>query len=132
MGRQDDTGDGGGEAGSGATGGTLHFVADLERFEGTDRVLADVEGREVAVFDLDGEFFALANYCVHQGGPLCEGTVSGALTTNDDFELVARLGVRRPHGRAPGRDRLPDADLRRPRPGREGVRRVLRPDGAGR
>ena len=85
-----ETSAGDGEAGEGerSAGRTLHVVADVERFEGTDRILADVEGREVAVFDLDGEFFALANYCVHQGGPLCEGTVSGALTTNEDFELA--------------------------------------------
>lgn len=65
----------------------LHYVAGRDEFDATDRIIVDIEGREVAVFDLDGELFALANYCVHQGGPLCEGTVSGALTTNDDLEL---------------------------------------------
>jgi len=65
----------------------LHYVADREEFEETDRVIVDVDGREVAVFDLGGEFYALANYCVHQGGPLCEGAVSGALTVDEDLEL---------------------------------------------
>jgi nitrite reductase/ring-hydroxylating ferredoxin subunit len=65
----------------------LHYVAEIEEFDETDRVIVDVEGREVAVFDLDGEFYALANYCIHQGGPLCEGSVTGALTAAEDFEL---------------------------------------------
>jgi len=65
----------------------LHYVGERGEFEETDRVLVDVDGREIGVFDLDGEFYALVNYCVHQGGPLCEGSVTGALTTDDDFEL---------------------------------------------
>lgn len=65
----------------------LHYVADRTEFEDTDRIMVEVGGREIAVFELDGEFYALANYCVHQGGPLCEGSVSGTVTTTDDFEL---------------------------------------------
>ncbi|HEV8635591.1 MAG TPA: Rieske 2Fe-2S domain-containing protein, partial [Chloroflexota bacterium] len=36
-------------------------------------------GRSIGVFNLGGEFFALRNRCPHQGGPLCEGRVWGAL-----------------------------------------------------
>lgn len=65
----------------------LHYVAEEAEFEEADRIISDIEGREVAVFRIDGEYYALANYCVHQGGPLCEGSVSGTLTSDDDFEL---------------------------------------------
>jgi nitrite reductase/ring-hydroxylating ferredoxin subunit len=34
---------------------------------------ATVAGREIAVFNLNGEYFALANRCPHEGGPLCRG-----------------------------------------------------------
>jgi nitrite reductase (NADH) small subunit len=34
--------------------------------------------REVALFHVDGAFYALRNRCPHQGGPLCEGRVEGA------------------------------------------------------
>jgi len=34
---------------------------------------ATVAGREIAIFDLGGEYFALANRCPHEGGPLCQG-----------------------------------------------------------
>ena len=65
----------------------LHLVARRSQFAEADRIIAEIDGREIAVFELDGEFHALADYCVHQGGPLCEGIRSGALTTNKEFEL---------------------------------------------
>jgi nitrite reductase/ring-hydroxylating ferredoxin subunit len=34
---------------------------------------ATIGGREIAVFNLDGEYFALLNRCPHEGGPLCQG-----------------------------------------------------------
>lgn len=60
-------------------------VATVDEFEGEgSRVIAEIEGQEIAVFRVDGEFHALANYCVHQGGPLCEGKVRGRMTAGDD------------------------------------------------
>lgn len=43
------------------------------------RIITEVEGIEIAVFRLDGEFHAIANHCIHQAGPLCEGPVTGQL-----------------------------------------------------
>lgn len=64
---------------------TLHKVANVEDLP-TDgsRVIADVDGLEVAVFRIEGEFHAVANYCVHQGAPLCEGELCGRTTVNKD------------------------------------------------
>lgn len=39
--------------------------------------LVDVKGKQIALFNIDGQFFALDNTCTHKGGPLEEGTVSG-------------------------------------------------------
>lgn len=36
---------------------------------------------EVAVFNLDGEYFGLENACPHQGGPLADGWIDGAEVT---------------------------------------------------
>jgi len=36
-----------------------------------------VAGRSIGVFNVGGEFFALRNACPHQGGPLCQGVLSG-------------------------------------------------------
>jgi nitrite reductase (NADH) small subunit len=36
-----------------------------------------VNGRELAVFNVNGAFYAIYNICPHQGGPLAEGTLKG-------------------------------------------------------
>ena len=36
---------------------------------------------EVALFNVDGTFYALENSCPHQGGPLAEGWLEGSLVT---------------------------------------------------
>ena len=33
--------------------------------------------REIALFNLGGQFLAMENRCPHQGGPLCDGIVTG-------------------------------------------------------
>lgn len=57
---------------------TDHKIADVEELsaEGS-RVIAEIEGREVAVFRVGGDYHAIANYCIHQAGPLCEGELRG-------------------------------------------------------
>jgi 3-phenylpropionate/trans-cinnamate dioxygenase ferredoxin subunit len=37
--------------------------------------LVTVAGREIGIFNLGGEFFALGNRCPHAGGPLCAGKI---------------------------------------------------------
>ena len=39
--------------------------------------IVQVGGTPVAVFNVEGKFFALHNTCLHQGGPLGEGQVEG-------------------------------------------------------
>jgi nitrite reductase/ring-hydroxylating ferredoxin subunit len=45
-----------------------------------DRIIREIGGSEVAVINASGEFVAVANYCVHAGGPICEGTLAGMIT----------------------------------------------------
>jgi nitrite reductase (NADH) small subunit len=40
-----------------------------------------VGDREIAVFNVGGRFYAIDNTCPHQGGPLSEGWVEGAVVT---------------------------------------------------
>ncbi len=35
--------------------------------------LVNVNGKEIALFNLNNEFFAIDNACPHKGGPLAEG-----------------------------------------------------------
>ena len=52
-------------------------VARASDLEDNDAKLVLVDGREVALFKRGGRFFALANQCPHQGGPLGEGHFDG-------------------------------------------------------
>jgi 3-phenylpropionate/trans-cinnamate dioxygenase ferredoxin subunit len=52
-----------------------HVVATVgELAPGTSK-LVTVKGREIGLFNVNGEFFALANRCPHMGGPLCHGRI---------------------------------------------------------
>lgn len=48
--------------------------------EGEGRVIK-VDGVDVALFHLDGEYYAIDNTCVHRGGPLGEGMCDGIVVT---------------------------------------------------
>jgi len=62
-----------------------HPVADTDEFpEEGSRVITEIEGQEIAVFRYDGEYYAVANYCIHQAGPLCEGPLTGHVGTDDE------------------------------------------------
>lgn len=63
---------------------SYHFVVAADAIDPGERVLVDIQDREIAVFNVDNTFHALSNYCIHQGGPVCEGTVTGTVTEDDD------------------------------------------------
>ncbi len=43
--------------------------------------LVDVDGAEVVIANVDGEYFAFSNTCTHKGGPLVEGELAGDVVT---------------------------------------------------
>lgn len=43
--------------------------------------MAEVEGKAVAVFNVDGSYYAIDGDCTHQGGPLGEGDLQGTTVT---------------------------------------------------
>ncbi|MBI1884294.1 MAG: Rieske (2Fe-2S) protein [Chlamydiae bacterium] len=44
--------------------------------EGTGTAL-EVEGKSIALFNVEGSFYAIENTCKHRGGPLGEGSLEG-------------------------------------------------------
>jgi nitrite reductase (NADH) small subunit len=62
-------------------------MAEFMRVAGTGDVapgsgmVAEVNGQSIAVFNVDGTFYAIDNTCVHRGGPLGEGEVEGDTVT---------------------------------------------------
>jgi len=53
---------------------TIAHVADVP--PGTCRSI-ELEDAAIALFNIDGKFYALENTCPHAGGPLGDGTLEG-------------------------------------------------------
>ena len=56
------------------------LVGTTENIRENRRKSIDVEGQEITVFCVNGEFYACENVCGHQGGPLCEGVITGTVS----------------------------------------------------
>ena len=49
------------------------LVGKASDFKDGDRRILFLGDREIGIFRHEGEFHAYSNYCLHQGGPACEG-----------------------------------------------------------
>ena len=49
------------------------LIGRASEFSDPGRKLVGFEEFEVAIFKLDGEFYAYLNHCPHMGGPACQG-----------------------------------------------------------
>lgn len=54
-------------------------VKPEEEFQPGTWAVVDAEGRSIGVYNHDGEYFAVRNRCLHDGGRLCNGRVGPAL-----------------------------------------------------
>jgi len=52
-----------------------HVVAATAEVPPGGSKLVNVKGRDIAVFNVGGEFFALLNRCPHEGASLCHGRI---------------------------------------------------------
>lgn len=55
------------------------FVQVVEAGEVTpgQRVLLEVDGEPIAVFNVDGQYYAIGDVCTHDNGPLGDGELDG-------------------------------------------------------
>jgi nitrite reductase/ring-hydroxylating ferredoxin subunit len=56
-------------------------VATLDELGEQPVKCVEVEGQKIALFDVQGEMFALSDTCTHRGGPLSEGELEGTTVT---------------------------------------------------
>lgn len=62
-------------------------MADFVRVASTSDIapgsgmVAEANGQSIAVFNVDGTYYAIDNTCVHRGGPLGEGDLDGEVVT---------------------------------------------------
>ncbi len=52
-------------------------VAKTAEFVPGQRRIVDIDGARIAVFNLDGEYFAIEDVCTHDGGLLANGRLDG-------------------------------------------------------
>lgn len=52
-------------------------VATVEELPAGSRKVVNTEAGEIAVFNLDGEYYAIADICTHDGGELASGPCEG-------------------------------------------------------
>jgi 3-phenylpropionate/trans-cinnamate dioxygenase ferredoxin subunit len=63
-----------------------HVVAAVGDIAEGERKLVSLEGREIGVFNVKGEFYALLNKCPHSGAELCRGMVIGLAQSDEPGE----------------------------------------------
>ena len=64
----------------------FQYVCDADQIPAGQSKPFSITGRsgskiEVAVFNIDGEFYVISNVCIHQGGPLGKGAIEGDVVT---------------------------------------------------
>lgn len=76
---------------------TIARVPDLAAGDGK---VVEVRNREIALFNVDGAFYALENTCCHRGGPLGDGAIKGNSVTCPwhmwEFDLATGACVNSP------------------------------------
>ena len=55
----------------------FHPVCAVEQLEPGCARLVRIGEKEIALFNVAGEYFAIEETCLHAGGPLHEGTIEG-------------------------------------------------------
>jgi nitrite reductase/ring-hydroxylating ferredoxin subunit len=65
-----------------------HVIANPEELSEGDRLVVELEGKEIAVFQINNEYHAYLNWCPHQSGPVCEGNLTGTHESTFDRDSL--------------------------------------------
>ena len=64
-----------------------HAICNVEDLpEGSHLVRQITDRMSVGVYHIDGRIVAFRNHCPHMGAPVCEGTLSGAILCDGNFQ----------------------------------------------
>ena len=56
-------------------------VASVDEVKGASGYVTTVGGMEIALFEVDGDWYAVENVCPHRGGPIGEGEVEDGIVS---------------------------------------------------
>ena len=60
---------------------TRHNVVDVSEIPPGQGRVVEAGGKQIALFNVDGRFYAIDNTCLHRGGPLGDGMLTGTTVT---------------------------------------------------
>lgn len=52
-------------------------VCDAKTLANKENIIVDVDGTEVAIFNIDGQFYAIEDVCTHDGAEIASGELDG-------------------------------------------------------
>jgi len=58
-----------------------HVVCRVDELPPGQHRIVSVQGRSIGVYNVNGTFHALLNRCPHRAAPLCQGVVTGLITS---------------------------------------------------
>jgi nitrite reductase/ring-hydroxylating ferredoxin subunit len=75
-------------------------VARIDEIAPGKAKMVEVEGKKIAIFNLEGDFYAIDDTCPHARGPLSKGEVKGEVVTcpwhGSEFNIKAGEVLRPP------------------------------------
>ena len=60
-----------------------YIVATVDDIPPGKRKLVSVKGRDIGIFNVGGEYFAVGNRCPHEGASLCKGRLVGLVESSE-------------------------------------------------
>jgi nitrite reductase/ring-hydroxylating ferredoxin subunit len=70
------------------------YACRSDEIQPGERVIRELNGRSVGIFNVDGHYYALRNRCPHEGGALCHGPVTGTTLASTDHRFVYGMAGR--------------------------------------
>ncbi len=75
-------------------------VATTNELKPGDRIIVDVADHYVAIFNVDGKYYAIEDVCTHDDGPVAEGELFGTIIEcprhGAQFDITTGKVVRMP------------------------------------
>ncbi|MGH6989321.1 MAG: Rieske (2Fe-2S) protein, partial [Stellaceae bacterium] len=67
-----------------------HAVATIDEIPPGTHKLFTIRGREIGIFNVKGDYYALLNRCPHAGASLCLGRVGGLVLSDGpgEYEIL--------------------------------------------
>lgn len=64
----------------------VHYVTEAGAIKEGCHQIVEIGGKSIGIYNVKGEYFALLNYCPHQGAQLCKGQVCGTTLLSPVYE----------------------------------------------